>query len=97
MNKDNSTKMHLIGKVSEAGERHMGWGHGLAELSIGWFDPWIGSGRVGSLVNCKLHFVDNKFLWVGLGSKFSTCSGLGQSADGLGRIGSHKMNPWITL
>jgi len=53
MNKDNSTKMHLIGKVSEAGERHMGWG--LAELSIGWFDPWIGSGRVGSLANCKLH------------------------------------------
>jgi len=23
--------------------------------------------------------------------------GLGQSADGLGRIGSHKMEPWTTL
>jgi len=40
--------------------------------------------------------------WVGLGPNFSTCSGLGwvglgQSNDGLGLIGSHKMDPWTTL
>jgi len=39
--------------------------------------------------------------WVGLGPNFSTCSGLGwvglsQSADGMGWIGSHKMDPWTT-
>ena len=34
---------------------------------------------------------------VGLGPNFSTCSGLGQSADGLGWIGSHKIDPWTTL
>jgi len=40
--------------------------------------------------------------WVVLGPNFSTCSGLSwvtwvgldQSADGLGWIGSHKMDPW---
>ena len=35
--------------------------------------------------------------WVGLGPTFSTCSGLGQSADGMGWIESHKMEPWTTL
>ena len=30
--------------------------------------------------------------WVGFG-----WVGLGQSADGLGWIGSHKMDPWTTL
>ena len=35
--------------------------------------------------------------WVGLDPNFSTCSGLGQSADGLGWIGSHKMDPWTVL
>ena len=37
---------------------------------------------------------------VGLGPYLSICSGLGrlgQSADGLGWIGSHKMDPWTTL
>jgi len=37
------------------------------------------------------------FGWVGLGPNFSTWVGLGQSADGLGWIGSHKMDPWTTL
>jgi len=37
-----------------------------------------------------------------VGSNFFTCSGLGwvalgHSADGLGWIGSHKMDPWTTL
>jgi len=38
--------------------------------------------------------------WVGLGPNYSTCNGwvgLGQSADGLVWIGSHKMDPWTTL
>ena len=34
---------------------------------------------------------------VGLGPNFSTCSGLGQSADGLGWIGSRKMYPLTGL
>ena len=38
--------------------------------------------------------------WVGMGPNFSTFSWLGQldqSADGLGWIGSHKMDSWIRL
>ena len=40
--------------------------------------------------------------WVGLGPNFPTCSGLGwvglgQTADELGWIGSHKMDPWTAL
>jgi len=35
--------------------------------------------------------------WVGLGANFSTFNGLDQSADGLGWIGSHKMDLWTTL
>jgi len=39
---------------------------------------------------------------VELGPDFSTCSdlgrvGLSQSADGLGWIGSHKMDPWTLM
>ena len=34
---------------------------------------------------------------IGLGPNFSTWVGLGQSADGLGWIGSHKVDPWTTL
>jgi len=39
--------------------------------------------------------------WVGLGPNFfprvAGWVGLGQSNDGLGWIGSHKMDPWTTL
>jgi len=38
--------------------------------------------------------------WVGLGPIFSLIVGwvgLGQSADGMGWVGSHKMDPWTTL
>ena len=34
---------------------------------------------------------------VRLAPNFSTCAGLGQSADGLSWIGSHIMDPWTTL
>ena len=65
-----------------------------AVLSMDWVDPSVGLG------------------WVGLGQDFSVFGGLGlvqifplvvglvglgQSADGLGWIGSHKMDPWTTL
>jgi len=46
-----------------------------------------------SLLNCKLRCI-------GLGRVGSKILGwveLGQSADGLGWIGSHKMDPWTTL
>ena len=91
-----------------------------SELSVGWVNPWVGFGWVGSnttevvkfwqdyvvafgarLDKFSLHQAVKFVSCIGLdrvwlGPNFSTCNGLGQSADGLGWIASHKTDPWTT-
>jgi len=50
---------------------------------------WVSSVQVGLRSELSMGWVEP---WVGLG-----WVGLGQSADGLGWIGSHEMDPWTTL
>jgi len=50
---------------------------------------WVSSVQVGVRSELSMGWVEP---WVGLG-----WVGLGQSADGLGWIGSHEMDPWTTV
>ena len=75
----------------------------VTELSIGWVDPWIGLGRVhcGKSVNISKDYVmhlKHGYIRFGCTKQLNLLVvvgrvGLGQSADGLGWIGSHKMDP----
>jgi len=75
---------------------------------MGWVDPWVELGwieifqflvgLVGSTVAKVLKF--ERIMLMHLkhqAVKCVTCSGLGQSVDGLGWIGSYKMDRWTTL